>query len=58
MTPMQPDSRVFVAGHEGLVGSALVRQLAAQGFRNLFLRHKRDLDLRDRAAVGGQSGRH
>jgi GDP-L-fucose synthase len=51
MTPMQPDSRVFVAGHEGLVGSALVRQLAAQGFRNLFLRHKRDLDLRDRAAV-------
>ena len=48
---MTPDSRVFVAGHRGLVGSALVRGLAARGFRNLLLRSRAELDLRDAGAV-------
>jgi GDP-L-fucose synthase len=44
-------SRIFVAGHRGLVGSAIVRRLEAEGFRNLLLRSHAELDLTDRAAV-------
>ena len=44
-------SRVFVAGHRGLVGSAIVRKLLADGFSNLLLRTHAELDLTDRAAV-------
>ncbi len=44
-------ARVFVAGHGGLVGSALWRHMAAQGFRTLIGRRSAELDLRDRAAV-------
>lgn len=46
---MLTSSRVFVAGHRGLVGSALVRQLSAQGFQNLILRTSAELDLRNQA---------
>jgi GDP-L-fucose synthase len=49
---MKPDSRVFVAGHRGLVGSAILRALQAQGHENLLLRTSRELDLRDQRAVG------
>ena len=45
--PMQPDSRIYVAGHRGLVGSAIVRALQAQGFGNLILRTHAELDLCD-----------
>ncbi len=48
---MKPDSRVFVAGHRGLVGSALVRNLTAAGYGNLLLRTSSELDLRDPAAT-------
>jgi GDP-L-fucose synthase len=48
---MKTDARIFVAGHKGLVGSALVRALHAQGYSNLLLRGSKDLDLRDPAAV-------
>ena len=48
---MNPKSRVFVAGHRGLVGSALVRALRASGYGNLLLRTRDLLDLRDHAAV-------
>ncbi|HTY48877.1 MAG TPA: GDP-L-fucose synthase [Steroidobacteraceae bacterium] len=48
---MTPDSRIFVAGHKGLVGSALVRALQAAGFNNLLLRERRELDLCNQAAV-------
>jgi GDP-L-fucose synthase len=41
------DARIFVAGHGGLVGSAIVRHLGAQGYRNLILRAHQDLDLTD-----------
>ncbi|HWG85818.1 MAG TPA: NAD-dependent epimerase/dehydratase family protein, partial [Deinococcales bacterium] len=42
---------MFVAGHRGLVGSAIWRQLEAAGFTNLIGRSSSDLDLRDRRAV-------
>jgi GDP-L-fucose synthase len=48
---MKPESRIFVAGHRGLVGSAIVRQLRNQGFQNLILRTRGELDLLDQAAV-------
>lgn len=48
---MQPDSRIYVAGHTGLAGSALVRALRAAGFRNLLLRSHAELELRDARAV-------
>jgi GDP-L-fucose synthase len=50
---MNPDSPIFVAGHRGLVGSALVRRLRAAGFENLLLRERRELDLTDQGAVAG-----
>lgn len=48
---MQADSKIYVAGHRGLVGSALVRRLNAKGYHNLVLRTHAELDLRDQAAV-------
>lgn len=46
-----PDARIYVAGHGGMVGSAIWRALEAQGFRQLIGRTRRELDLRDQAAV-------
>lgn len=48
---MRKDDRIFVAGHRGLVGSAIVRRLEADGFENLILRSSDDVDLRDAAQV-------
>ncbi len=48
---MRRDMRIFVAGHRGLVGSALVRALRARGYENLLLRSHAELDLCDAAAV-------
>lgn len=50
---MSPDTKgkVYVAGHRGLVGSAIVRELRAQGFENLLLRTHAELDLLDQGAV-------
>lgn len=48
---MRKDSRIFVAGHRGLVGSALVRRLRAQGYDNLILRTRQEVDLTDARAV-------
>ena len=45
------DARVFVAGHRGLVGSALMRRLAADGFSNLVTATRDEVDLRDQSAV-------
>lgn len=45
------DAVFYVAGHRGLVGSAIVRKLAAAGFTNIVGRTSRELDLKDRAAV-------
>jgi GDP-L-fucose synthase len=48
---MQPHHRIFVAGHAGLAGSAIVRALRGNGFANLLLRRRSELDLREREAV-------
>lgn len=45
--PLTPSTRIFIAGHRGLVGSALVRHFTARGFDNLLLRTSTELDLRD-----------
>ena len=42
---MERSGRIFVAGHNGLVGSAVVRKLKAEGFNNLLLRSRAELDL-------------
>jgi GDP-L-fucose synthase len=48
---METNSRIFVAGHRGLVGSAICRSLRRQGFDNLISRELDELDLRDPAAT-------
>lgn len=48
---MDRHSKVYVAGHQGLLGRALVRGLRAAGFTRLLLRPRSELDLRDQAAV-------
>lgn len=48
---MQKNSKIFVAGHKGLVGSALVRKLKENGFNNLLLISHQDLDLINQQAV-------
>jgi GDP-L-fucose synthase len=50
---MNPESSIYVAGHRGLVGSAIVRRLRSGGFRNLVLRDRAELDLTRQAAVDG-----
>jgi GDP-L-fucose synthase len=48
---MEKTSKIFVAGHRGLVGSAICRRLRQDGYGNLILRTREELDLRDPAAV-------
>ncbi|MCB0756530.1 MAG: GDP-L-fucose synthase, partial [Flavobacteriales bacterium] len=48
---MLPDSKVYVAGHNGMVGSAIVRLLKGSGFSNIITRTSSELDLRNQAAV-------
>ena len=48
---MEKLSRIYVAGHRGLVGSAICRALARHGYDNLLLRTRAELDLTDAAAV-------
>jgi GDP-L-fucose synthase len=48
---MKPSDAIYVAGHRGMVGSALVRLLQARGFTNLLLRTRAELDLCDARAV-------
>lgn len=48
---MEKSSKIYIAGHRGLVGSAIIRALQVQGFDNLILRTSAELDLRNQAAV-------
>ena len=48
---MHPDSRIYVAGHRGLAGSAILRALEARGFKNLIVRTHAELDLTDAVAT-------
>ena len=48
---MLKDSKIYIAGHRGLAGSAIVRLLKSRGFDNLLLRTSAELDLRDQTAT-------
>lgn len=50
---MNKDAKIYVAGHRGLVGAALVRRLQADGFSNIVTVTSREIDLREQAAVRG-----
>ena len=48
---MNKDSKIYIAGHRGLVGSAIMRQLKTRGCNNLIIRTHKELDLTNQAAV-------
>ena len=48
---MEKSAKIYVAGHRGMVGSAIVRELIKQGYENLVLKTSSELDLRSQAAV-------
>lgn len=48
---MEKTSKIYVAGHRGMVGSAIVRKLQSEGYHNLVLRTSSELDLRNQSAV-------
>ena len=48
---MHKDSKIYVAGHRGMVGSAIVRKLKQEGYSNLILKTRQELDLLDQQAV-------
>ena len=48
---MDLDDKIYIAGHRGLVGSAIVRQLESRGFTNLLTRTHKELDLTNQAQV-------
>ncbi len=45
------NSKIFVAGHNGLVGSAIVRKLKEKGYRNIITKNRNELDLTDQKNV-------
>lgn len=49
---MQQQDKIYVAGHRGMVGSAIVRRLQRDGFNNIVTRTSKELDLRDPVATG------
>lgn len=51
VTPMNKDAKIYVAGHRGMVGSAIVRELNRQGYHNLIFRTHNELDLTRQEAV-------
>jgi GDP-L-fucose synthase len=48
---MEKNSRIYIAGHRGMVGSAILRKLKKEGYHNFILKASSELDLRDQAAV-------
>jgi GDP-L-fucose synthase len=48
---LEKDAKIYIAGHRGMVGSALKRELESRGFRNFLLRTSAQLDLRNQQAV-------
>lgn len=51
LSRMKQNNKIYIAGHNGMVGSAIVRKLKNEGFVNLILRSSKELDLRNQAAV-------
>ena len=48
---MDKNSKIYVAGHKGLVGSAIVKNLRSKGYENIITRTHGELDLMDQKAV-------
>jgi GDP-L-fucose synthase len=48
---MHKEAKIYVAGHRGMVGAAIVRRLRQEGYQNLVMRSSKELDLRNQAAV-------
>ena len=48
---MEKDSKIYISGHRGMVGSAIIRNLESKGYNNLIFRTSSELDLRDNKAV-------
>jgi GDP-L-fucose synthase len=48
---MNKDSKIYVAGHNGMVGSAILRELQKQGYKNIVTKNKKDLDLLNQKAT-------
>jgi GDP-L-fucose synthase len=48
---LKKNSRIFVAGHRGLVGSSIVRRLNFFGYKNIIVKNRKQLDLRDQKNV-------
>lgn len=49
---MEKNSKIYIAGHNGMVGSAILRKLRKEGYENLVVRSSKELDLRDQIKVG------
>ena len=45
------DSKIFIAGHKGMLGSSILRTLKKKGYKNLITVEKKNLDLRNQASV-------
>ena len=45
------NSRIYVAGHKGLVGSSVIKVLKKKGFKNIFFKTRQELDLRNQEKV-------
>lgn len=48
---MEKEAKIYVAGHRGMVGSAIVRALQKSGYKNIIMRTSKELDLRRQDAV-------
>jgi GDP-L-fucose synthase len=48
---LEKEAKIYVAGHRGMVGSAIVRKLEADGYKNILIRTSKELDLRDQVAT-------
>lgn len=48
---MEKDSKIFIAGHKGMVGSAIFRKLQSEGYKNIIVKSRQELDLLDQAQV-------
>src|SRR5476651_1754972 len=48
---MDKNSKIYIAGHRGMVGSAIYRKLEKEGYTNFVMRTSSELDLRDQSAV-------
>jgi GDP-L-fucose synthase len=55
---VEKEAKIYIAGHRGMVGSAILRQLKIRGFNNFILRTSAELDLRDQSAVSSFFSEH